>query len=132
YSGRALKEKGMRFDLGAYQCHVFLDWKHLRDDVHHPWRELQEHLRGRGVPSLADAMRDLQLKPVHDALYSIVNLSLIRQRLTMEYKASCTGLSCRSRIASARLGTPRPRRCSCSSRHGWWTSSRRCFQSRNT
>ena len=79
YSGRALKEKGMRFDLGAYQCHVFLDWKHLRDDVHHPWRELQEHLRGRGVPSLADAMRDLQLKPVHDALYSIVNLSLIRQ-----------------------------------------------------
>ena len=79
YSGRELKEKGMRFDLGAYQCHVFLDWKHLRDDVNHPWRELYEHLQGRGVPSLADAMRDLQLKPVHDALYSILDPLLITQ-----------------------------------------------------
>src|SRR5262249_27775510 len=65
--------------LGAYQCHVFLDWKHLRDDINHPWRELHEHLQGRGVPSLADAMRDLQLKPVHDALYSVLDPSLIRQ-----------------------------------------------------
>jgi len=79
YSGGELKEKGMRFDLGAYQCHVFLDWKHLRDDVNHPWRELYEHLRGKGVPSLADAMRDLQLKPVHDALYAMIDPALIKQ-----------------------------------------------------
>ena len=79
YSGRELKEKGMRFDLGAYQCHVFMDWKHLRDDVSHPWRELYEHLRGRGVASLADAMRDLQLKPVHDGLYAILDAVLIEQ-----------------------------------------------------
>jgi len=79
YSGRELREKGMRFDLGAYQCHVFLDWKHLRDDFHHPWRELYDHLRGQGVASLADAMRDLQLKPVHEALYSILDPPLIEQ-----------------------------------------------------
>src|SRR5207237_6923012 len=28
YSGRELPEKGMRVDLGAYQCHVFLAGKH--------------------------------------------------------------------------------------------------------
>ncbi|PYY19740.1 MAG: hypothetical protein DMG60_03120, partial [Acidobacteria bacterium] len=77
FSGSELREKGMRFDLGGYQCHVFLDWKHLRDDLNHPWRELYEHLRGKGVASLADAMRDLQLKPVHDALRALLDPPLI-------------------------------------------------------
>src|SRR4029077_648737 len=77
FSGSELREKGMRFDLGGYQCHVFLDWKHLRDDVNHPWRELYENLRGKGVASLADAMRDMQLKPVHDALHAVLDPSLI-------------------------------------------------------
>jgi len=73
YSGRELAEKGMRVELGGYQCHVFLDWKHMYDDANHPWRELHQHLGGRGVPSLADAMRDLQLKPVHDALRAFLD-----------------------------------------------------------
>src|SRR5437868_3319607 len=77
YSGRELKAKGMRFDLGGYQCHVFLDFKHLHDDVNHPWRELYEHLNGKGVASLADAMRDLQLKPVHDAVNAALDPALV-------------------------------------------------------
>jgi glycosidase len=77
YSGRELAEKGMRVELNGYQCHVYLDWKHFRDDADHPWRELYEQLRGRGVPSLSDAMRDLQLKPVHDALRAVLEPSMI-------------------------------------------------------
>ena len=77
YSGRELTEKGMRVELGAFECHVFLDWKHLHDDVHHPWRELYYHLNGRGVPSLSDAMRDLQLKPVHAALQAVLDPEII-------------------------------------------------------
>jgi hypothetical protein len=77
YSGRELAEKGMRVELGGYQCHVFLDWKHMYDDANHPWRELHQHLGGRGVPSLADAMRDLQLKPVHDALRAFLDPSIV-------------------------------------------------------
>ena len=77
YSGRELTDKGMRVELGGYECHVFLDWKHLHDDVNHPWRELYEHLQRKGVPSLADAMRDLQLKPVHNALRALLDPPLI-------------------------------------------------------
>ncbi|HET9741293.1 MAG TPA: alpha-amylase family glycosyl hydrolase [Terriglobales bacterium] len=77
YSGRELAEKGMRIELGAYHCRVLLDWKHLHDEVHQPWRALYEHLQGRGVASLSDAMRDLQLRPVHEALQSLLNPQVI-------------------------------------------------------
>lgn len=77
YSGCELAERGMRVELGGYECHAFLDWKHMRDDANHPWRELYDHLRGKGVPSLADAMRDLQLKPVHDALRAVLDPSMV-------------------------------------------------------
>src|SRR5579884_1649510 len=77
YSGRELAEKGMRVELGAYQCRVLLDWKHLRDDANHPWRELYHELQGRGVRSLADAMRELQLRPVHVALAAVLDRQMI-------------------------------------------------------
>jgi len=83
YSGRELSEKGMRVDLGAYQSHVFLDWKHLHDDVNHPWRELYDHLRGKGVSSLADEMRELQLKPVHQAFRAVLEPAVIEQLLAI-------------------------------------------------
>ncbi len=68
YRARDLAEKGMRLELGAYKCHVFLDWRNLQEDLNHPWGMLCDSLGGRGVSSLADAMRALQLKPVHDSL----------------------------------------------------------------
>ena len=77
YSGSELAEKGMRVELGAYQCRAFLDWKHLRDDANHPWRELYHQLQGRGVPSLADAMRELQLRPVHVAFAAVLERQII-------------------------------------------------------
>jgi len=77
YSGRELAEKGMRVELGAYQCRVLLDWKHLRDDANHPWRELYHQLQGRGVRSLADAMRELQLRPVHVAFSAVLERQII-------------------------------------------------------
>ncbi len=77
YSGREVAEKGMRVELGAYQCRVLLDWKHLRDDANHPWRELYHQLQGRGVRSLADAMRELQLRPVHVAFAAVLERQII-------------------------------------------------------
>ncbi len=79
YSGRELVEKGMHIELGGYQTHVLLDWRDLRDDANHPWRELYDHLRGRGVPSLSDAMCDLRLRPVHEAMAAILDPELSKQ-----------------------------------------------------
>ena len=87
YSGRELAEKGMRLELGAYECHVLLDWKHMRDDANHPWRELYEHLHGRGVPSLSDAMRELQLRPVHAAVRDLLDPTVVDYTLEQMLRA---------------------------------------------
>lgn len=79
FSGRELSQKGMRVQLDGFQCNVFLDWISLRDDANHPWGELYRQLQGKGVPSLSDAMRDLQLKPVHQAFAAVLDPSLVEQ-----------------------------------------------------
>ncbi|HTC95458.1 MAG TPA: alpha-amylase family glycosyl hydrolase [Terriglobales bacterium] len=73
---RDLAERGLCVELQAYQCHVFLEWRDLRDDGTHPWGLLCDTLAGRGVASLEDALRELQLKPVHDALRAVVDPAL--------------------------------------------------------
>ena len=60
-------EKGLEFDLGAYRCHVLLDWREIRDDGTRPWGALCDRLAGQGVSSLHDALHALELEPVHGA-----------------------------------------------------------------
>jgi glycosidase len=69
-----IAEKGLRLELHAYQCHVFVEWRDLREDAAHPWSQLCDALAGQGVPSLDDALRSLQLRPLHEALKSVVNV----------------------------------------------------------
>ncbi len=76
HRARDLRERGLHLDLHAYQTHVFLDWRDLREDAAHPWGHLCDQLAGRGVPSLEDALRDLQLRPVHQALRNVVDPAL--------------------------------------------------------
>ena len=76
YRARDLAEKGMRLELGAYKCHVLLDWRYLQEDLNHPWGSLCDSLQGRGVSSLSDAIHELQLKPVHDSLRWVLDPSI--------------------------------------------------------
>jgi glycosidase len=73
-----LAERGLTFDLHAYQCHVFLDWHELYATAEKPWDRLCDHLNGRGVPSLDEALVSLELQPVHDALRSLLDPDLVR------------------------------------------------------
>jgi len=68
-----LAGKGMRLELHAYKCHVFLDWREVRDDGRRPWSQLSDMLGGRGVPSLDDALHALELKPIHDGLRALLD-----------------------------------------------------------
>jgi hypothetical protein len=77
HSARDLADKGLHFHLHAYQCHVFLDWREMRDDATHPWNALCHELAGRGVSSLDDALRGLQLKPLHDAMRKVLASALL-------------------------------------------------------
>ncbi|MBV9088198.1 MAG: alpha-amylase, partial [Acidobacteriaceae bacterium] len=74
-----IAEKGMRLELGAYKYHVFLDWRDLRDDGARPWGALCDQLAGRGVSSLDDALRNLELAPVCAALRSLLEVEVVEE-----------------------------------------------------
>jgi hypothetical protein len=75
--GRDLAEKGLRVELNAYECHVLLDWREWRDDGTRPWGELCNMLAGHGVSSVEDALRELELKPVHEAVRELLDPALL-------------------------------------------------------
>ena len=41
--------KGLYFELGAYQCHAFLDWRFVEDER---WAQVHDALGGKGVESI--------------------------------------------------------------------------------
>jgi len=73
-----LSTQGLRLDLHAYQCHVFLDWRELRATAEQPWDRLCDQLSGGGVASLDDALVNLELRPVHDALRLQLDSGVVR------------------------------------------------------
>ncbi len=73
-----VNEQGLSFELHAYQCHIFLDWRELRVSAVKPWDRLCDQLRGSGVPNLDDALINLELRPAHDALRRLLDPVLIR------------------------------------------------------
>jgi len=73
-----LSTQGLTLDLHAYQCHVFLDWRELRATAEQPWDRLCDQLNGAGVPSLDDALVNLELRPVHDALRLQLDSGVVR------------------------------------------------------
>jgi len=75
----SLAEHGLTIELHAYQCHVFLDWRELRATAEKPWDRLCDHLGGRGVANLQDALLGLQLHPAHDALRRLLDPALVRK-----------------------------------------------------
>ncbi|HYH91899.1 MAG TPA: hypothetical protein VD763_01980, partial [Candidatus Saccharimonadales bacterium] len=70
-SSRDLWERGLHVRLGAYQGHVFWEFREVRDGSAGQWRHLTDRLAGDGVASLEDAMRELQLEPVHAPLRAV-------------------------------------------------------------
>ena len=73
-----LAEQGLTLDLHAYQSYVFLEWRELYSTAEKPWDRLCDSLNGQGVPSLDDALVNLELKPVHDALRGQLDLGVVR------------------------------------------------------
>jgi glycosidase len=73
-----LAERGLTLELHAYQCHVFLDWRELTSTAEQPWDRLCDQLNGRGVASLEDALVNLELQPVHQALRALLGSGIVR------------------------------------------------------
>jgi glycosidase len=72
-SGKELCDNGMYVELDAYKCHVFLDWRQVRDNQWHQYAQLADYLGGRGVPSIEEALREVLLQPIHGPFRELVN-----------------------------------------------------------
>jgi glycosidase len=73
-----IADRGITLSLHAYQCHVFLDWREMYSTADKHWDRLCDYLGGRGVPSLDDALVQLELRPVHDALRAALDPAVVR------------------------------------------------------
>jgi hypothetical protein len=72
-SSREIRQDGLWVRLDAYQGHVFWEFRILHDGVAGQWRRLADRLGGSGVPSIDEALRELQLEPVHEPLRALVS-----------------------------------------------------------
>jgi hypothetical protein len=78
-NSKELCESGLYVELDAYKCHVFLDWRLVRDNEWRQYAHLTRYLNGRGVPSVEEALREVFLQPVHQPFRELVNEDLFRQ-----------------------------------------------------
>ncbi len=77
-SQKELAEKGMYLELGAYKCHVFVEIEDVHD-TDGTFGRLAAWLGGRGVPSLEDAMSELELQPLHVALGELRGVDAVHE-----------------------------------------------------
>ncbi len=103
-SGRDLCREGMYIELPAYACHVFLDWREVRDGEGRPYGALAGSLAGRGVPSIDEALVELRLRPVHEALRAVMGSDAAWAMVESEAAASGTGASASDRLEAGARG----------------------------
>jgi hypothetical protein len=68
-----IADEGFPFELGAFKYRALLDFREVRDDGAHPWVRLARRLSGAGVPSMAEALLDERLRPLHQPLHDAVS-----------------------------------------------------------
>lgn len=85
-SSKELCEQGMYIEVGAYQYHVFLDWREVHDNAWHQYAHLNSYLNGRGVPNIQEALREIFLQPVLIPFKDLVNAEMFKR--LMEVRAS--------------------------------------------
>ena len=64
---REIVEHGLRVELRAFECRVYLDVREIHDDSGR-YRLLCDRLGGSGVPSIEEALEDLRTEPLLAAL----------------------------------------------------------------
>jgi glycosidase len=64
---REMGEKGMSLRLRAYQTHVFVDIREVRDDEQGFLARLCASLQGRGVENINDALKKIHFAPLYAA-----------------------------------------------------------------
>ena len=73
-----IRDRGLHLHLGAYQYHVFQNWREMHSTAEYPWDALCGDLNGTGVWSLDEALAKFKLRPVHEALRAALHPDVLR------------------------------------------------------
>jgi glycosidase len=88
---RELADKGLYIELHGYETQAFLEMRELADSDGR-WKRVADMLNGRGVPSVAATLRDLELAPLHVALRTDDAAEAVRVAALMVGRPAPTGL----------------------------------------
>lgn len=70
---REIWERGLYFELGAYEYHVFWEFRTVTHSETMPYRDICNYLAGKGVHSIEDALIEMKLKPIFESYWQAVN-----------------------------------------------------------
>ena len=79
-SSKEIVEKGLFVELKEYGCQVFWEWREVTDESG-LYARLAQLLGGAGVPSVARALKEMLLEPVHHPFRALCDAVLWRQVL---------------------------------------------------
>lgn len=79
HSSRDVRARGLHLELGAYDCRVFLGIREVDGGPGERWGDLTAELGGRGVPNLADSLREVALRPVRESLGRLLEPGRLRR-----------------------------------------------------
>ena len=77
-SSQEVRDKGLFFNLQAYEHHVFVDFREVVEDGFSQYGQLNAYLGGRGVPSIDIALTELMLAPVLNPLQGLIKPEFLR------------------------------------------------------
>lgn len=72
-SAKDLYEKGLSFRLKAYEYHLLMNFRTVKDDMWSHYGKLWHELKGRGVRSIDEEYENLALGPLHAEMKKILN-----------------------------------------------------------
>ena len=75
---REVHEKGIYMELGAYDYHVFLDFREVADNEWSHYSRLASNLNGGGVPDMEKALAEMLLQPVLDSFRELMNADTLK------------------------------------------------------
>ncbi len=74
-NGRELCNDGLHITLSAYDYHVLMDFREIRDDDFGTWGKLCHQLEGSGVASIDEEVKQIQFAVLIDSLRSHLEIS---------------------------------------------------------
>lgn len=77
-SNTQLIEQGLWLELDAYQYHVFMDFREVKDNQWNQYAQLTAYLSGRGVPDINEVFRELILQPVLNPYRDLINAGQLK------------------------------------------------------